>query len=690
MSESILVREDQELSFHLRQVLSGTRNFETAAQGISRMILEDGVETVVRGGRRVYDYPFFRKGKKHIVGWYDEISTVVNFIQEAARGASSAEQALVLVGEPGNGKTFFVEYLCTKYREFLARPDNHRYTIEFVNLSELGKYGKINVIQSQTFEDPMIFAMNILGTGEKSKEFLLENGFDEEQLEEMYRNYRPLGACTEYIWQDIRAHCDGDLDKMLSFVRVVPVPSGESLGIITGKYSAGDKITSSAADLLGEEDITRLLNLQDAADHPYKYNVRRGALARVAGGGIHFSDELFKNKIDLVQIYLGVIQDRTIELDGYKWPIDALIIATSNNAEYNRFIEEKEQSPVKDRCTTCYVSHNTDYILQQKLTEYAFGSRAKKTIKGDDLHEDPNLVYAISVALALTRLPHSKKLSPIETMKLEAGETAGEKSVKTLAEVREGFDASQDVTKRWGQKGLSHRSLGRIIQRMLAATETHEGSCLFARDAFKAIEREIIDYVAEAVDRDKYMQDIEEAEQLYRERIKTSIYNAFRDDPDAVKTDVMAYVNMIIGVDSDQLGPDNLWHYRDPQTGKMKSIKIDTRFLESVENRIGLDTKERRSTFRTNIRKIYGQKVSTDPSYDFMDNDDLVKAVTEVRLESDVAGAGSLVGALVNRTNEENEEIHNRMIETMFNDLGYCKTCAEKTIEYFCEKEDES
>ena len=33
-----------------------------------------------------------------------------------------------------------------------------------------------------------------------------------------------------------------------------------------------------------------------------------------------------------------------------------------------------------------------------------------------------------------------------------------------------------------------------------------------------------------------------------------------------------------------------------------------------------------------------------------MDNNDLVKAVTDVRLKSDVAGAGSLVGALSNRT----------------------------------------
>ena len=47
-----------------------------------------------------------------------------------------------------------------------------------------------------------------------------------------------------------------------------------------------------------------------------------------------------------------------------------------------------------------------------------------------------------------------------------------------------------------------------------------------------------------------------------------------------------------------------------------------------------------------------------------------------------------IVGALSNRTNEENQELYNRMINTMMNKLNYCKTCSEKTIEYFCTLDD--
>src|SRR3989339_549446 len=159
---------------------------------------------------------------------------------------------------------------------------------------------------------------------------------------------------------------------------------------------------------------------------PYRFDLRRGALARVAGGGIHFSDEIYKNKKDLVQVYLGVIQNRSIEIDGYKWPIDTLIVATSNNSEFNRFLSEKEEAPIVDRCRLCYVAHNTNYKQQRELTSYAMGIEKRTTLTSESLHQDPNLNYAASAAVVLSRLARSEKLTPIETMKLCAGEVAGE------------------------------------------------------------------------------------------------------------------------------------------------------------------------------------------------------------------------------------------------------------------------
>ncbi len=678
------------LQNHLASVNEGERCFENAFESITRMILEKPIEKVVVNGRTTYDFSIFRSGKKHIIGMYDELNSFVSYVKDAAENGSSKEMAYVLVGEPGNGKTFFVDFLCNAYRRFLKEPKNKKYTFRFNHIDRIGTYGRLTTIESQTYEDPMILAMNLFEDNDESKNYLASNfGFGDQTIEKLYENYRPLGACTGYIWNDIRNFNDGNMDAMLEWVEIVPVPLTESLGTVTGKYPAKDKITSSAVDLLGEESIQRLLHITDI-NNPYRFDLRRGALARVAGGGIHFSDEIYKNKKDLVQVYLGVIQNRTIEIDGFKWPIDTLIIATSNNSEFYTFLAEKEEAPIVDRCRICYVSHNTNYKLQKQLTNYAIGSEARTTLTNETLHQDPNLNYAVSVAMVLSRLPRSEKLTPVETMKLAAGEVAGEKSIKTLAEVIDTLNQDPEITNRFGQKGLGQRNLGRSIQLLIESSETNEGQCMFAYDVFKAVDRIILDYVNDANDRVKYLDDLKTAKGLYRERIMTEMFNAYMDEPYAIRKDVMNYVNMIIGIDAENLGPDKMWKYKDPQSGELKALKVDERYINSVEERLELKTKEQCESFRTSIRKIYGQKISVDPNYDFMDNLELVKAVTDVRLKSDIAGAGSLIGALANRTNEENQKLYDRMIDTMLNKLNYCRTCAQKTIEYFCTQEDEN
>ena len=131
-------QRNNSLHYHLTSVKKGERVFENAFQGVSRMVLEGDIDKVTVNGKSTYDFRIFREGKKHIVGMYDEINSFVSFVKDASQGGSSKEMAFVLVGEPGNGKTFLVEYLCKMYRDFLSIPKNRKYTFRFVGLDKLG------------------------------------------------------------------------------------------------------------------------------------------------------------------------------------------------------------------------------------------------------------------------------------------------------------------------------------------------------------------------------------------------------------------------------------------------------------------------------------------------------------------------------------------------------------------------
>jgi hypothetical protein len=86
---------------HIKAVKKRQRRFENAFQGVSRMILEGGIEKTTVNGKTTYDFRVFRTGPKHVIGMYDEINSFVSYVKDAAEGGSSKEMAFVLVGEPG-------------------------------------------------------------------------------------------------------------------------------------------------------------------------------------------------------------------------------------------------------------------------------------------------------------------------------------------------------------------------------------------------------------------------------------------------------------------------------------------------------------------------------------------------------------------------------------------------------------
>ncbi|MBI2626563.1 MAG: hypothetical protein HYW69_03160 [Candidatus Nealsonbacteria bacterium] len=150
------------------------------------------------------------------------------------------------------------------------------------------------------------------------------------------------------------------------------------------------------------------------------------------------------------------------------------------------------------------------------------------------------------------------------------------------------------------------------------------------------------------------------------EQIRIDIFNAYCGNLDAVRKNVLAYIMMVVGMGSSSVG-------------ETEALKIDEIFVNAVEDRMYRREQGAKEALRRFIRNIH----SRNPDYDFMDNPELVKAVIDVRLESDFERANSLIGALANRTNEENVKLYNRIIAGLIRN-GYKTAEAEEAVHFFC------
>lgn len=223
-------------------------------------------------------------------------------------------------------------------------------------------------------------------------------------------------------------------------------------------------------------------------------------------------------------------------------------------------------------------------------------------------------------------------------------------------------------------EGKSHRTIEQYLNKFLNKSE--EDGCIYVKDFFNAAEADLPENINKTMS--------VHFKNEYNKKVKIEIAESYLNKKLAINDYVMDYVNMVIGIDSENLGPNNTWRYRDPKTGTPKTLTINQSYMDEVENRLNLKNTGHRESFREAIRKIYGMKISTDPYYNFMDNIELVNAVTDTEIAAEMNTTGIMIGSLTSASNEDHKQAYKRVITSMINNHGYCEVCAKKTIEHFC------
>jgi serine protein kinase len=279
-------------------------------------------------------YPAF----KEFFGMEDAIESVVSFFRHSAQGLEESKQILYLLGPVGGGKSSIAE-----------------------KLKDLMEQEPIYMIKgSPIFESPLsLFDKNKNGPD-------LEEEFDIPRT--AFRS-KPSPWLVEYL-KEIK----GDLDKIV----VQKVYPSILKQIAIAKVEPGDENNQDISTLVGKVDIRKLEDYE--ASHPYAYSYS-GGLCRANQGILDFV-EMFKAPIKMLHPLLTATQEKnyngTESLSGI--PFDGIILAHSNEAEWQTFRNNKNNEAFLDRVNLVKVPYclriNEEVQIYEKLLSNSKLSKA--------------------------------------------------------------------------------------------------------------------------------------------------------------------------------------------------------------------------------------------------------------------------------------------------------------------------
>ena len=208
--------------------------------------------------------------------------------------------------------------------------------------------------------------------------------------------------------------------------------------------------------LIGSEDISKLDKYAEGDPRVLDLN---GAFNAGNRGLIEFI-EVFKNETEYLHAIITATQEKFVPAPGRHGTIytDTVIVAHSNEAEWQRFKADHTNEAVLDRIVTIKVPYNLRLSEETKIYDKIFRRSGFRT------HIAPHTIEIAAMFALLTRLEPSAKCDLMTKLKLYNGEEVVEKGhTKRIdqSELRE--DAKAE-----GLSGISARFIMKAIDSALS------------------------------------------------------------------------------------------------------------------------------------------------------------------------------------------------------------------------------
>src|SRR5207245_3529810 len=132
-----------------------------------------------------------------------------------------------------------------------------------------------------------------------------------------------------------------------------------------GTYAPHDPTTADLADLVGSVDLSKVAEFGDEGD-PRAWSWSGSVYA--ASRGVLEMIEILKVKREFLYLLLTLTQEKNVKVS--RFPLiylDETIVAHTNLAEFNRFLQEKESDALLDRVVILRIPYPRRYKDESRI-----------------------------------------------------------------------------------------------------------------------------------------------------------------------------------------------------------------------------------------------------------------------------------------------------------------------------------
>ena len=318
--------------------------------------------------------------------------------------------------------------------------------------------------------------------------------------------------------------------------------------------------------LIGSVDISKMDLYPE--DDPRVFSLN-GAF-NVGNRGIVEFIEVFKNETEYLHAMITATQEKAIPSPG-KGPMiyfDGIILAHSNEAEWNKFKSDHTNEAILDRIVKVEVPYclelNEEVKIYQKILRQSRFS----------MHIAPHTLEIAAMFAILTRLAPSSKVDPLTKLKIYNGEEIIEKGMVKKVDI---FELREEAP-REGMTGISTRFIVKAIDRALSESENN---CINPISILESLIKETKELSIGEDERRRYLSFLQntlkkEYHRILEKEVTKAFIHGFTEQAEDLFNNYLDHAEAFV----------NKTRIKDRNTGE--ELEPDEKFLASIEEQIGI------------------------------------------------------------------------------------------------------